>query len=56
MNHDKLREDFLDWSGGFPPESEQQIDVYVEHRSPVDMDNAEVTQILTDWLKEESQP
>src|SRR5256885_1726440 len=36
MDKSKLRKDFEDWSGGFPPESKEQISVYVENALDVD--------------------
>lgn len=48
-----IREDFLTWSGGFPPESDQQIWVYVEAARPSDTEAAEVTRLLLDWMAEE---
>jgi hypothetical protein len=50
-----VREDFLTWSGGFPPESDQQIWVYVEAARPGDTDAVEVTRLLLDWMAEEEQ-
>jgi hypothetical protein len=50
-----IREDFLVWSGGFPPESGQQIWVYVEAARPSDTDAAEVTWLLVDWMEQEEQ-
>jgi hypothetical protein len=48
-----IREDFLTWSGGFPPESDQQIWVYVEAARPSDTPAEEVTRLLLDWMAEE---
>jgi hypothetical protein len=48
-----VREDFLNWSGGFPPESGQHIWVYVEAARPIDTDAWEVSTLLHEWLAEE---
>jgi hypothetical protein len=49
-----VREDFLVWSGGFPPESDEQIWVYVEAARPADTDPEQVTRLLKDWMAEEA--
>ena len=47
-----VRRDFEEWSGGFPPESEYQITVYVDYARCIE--NAElVREILRDWMGEE---
>jgi hypothetical protein len=50
-----IREDFLTWSGGFPPESDGQIRVYVEAARPSDVDAEEVARLLLDWMAEEEE-
>lgn len=45
-----LKEYFLEWSGGFPPECEYQITVFIDYASPVGSDPDEVREILTDWM------
>ena len=47
-----IREDFLTWSGGFPPESDHQIFVYVEAARPKDSDEEEVREMLKAWMQE----
>jgi hypothetical protein len=42
--------DFLDWSGGSPPDSEQEIFIYVEYASDCRNDSVEVTRLLHTWL------
>ncbi len=49
---DSIREDFLVWSGGFPPESDAQITVFVETAIPADADPDVVRQILAAWMNE----
>jgi len=42
----------LVWSGGFPPESDAQITVFVETAIPADADPDVVRQILAAWMNE----
>ncbi len=49
-----IMEDFLVWSGGFPPESDQQIFVYAHAASPVDADPEDVRAVLRDWMEREA--
>jgi hypothetical protein len=44
-------EDFRTWSGGFPPDSEQEIFVYVEYARDERLDAVEVTRLLRDWME-----
>ena len=46
-------EDFETWSGGFPPESSQEIFVYVEYACDRRLDGVAVTCLLRDWMDEE---
>lgn len=50
----KLRSDFEDWSGGFPPESDQQIYVYVTHALSSDFDEQFALKVLRKWMEDES--
>ena len=45
-----IQADFRAWSGGFPPESEQQIYVYVDVAAPGDTDGQEVRDVLRAWM------
>lgn len=47
---ESLRQDFLEWSGGFEPESRHQITVYVEYARDSELDPEESQQVLTDWM------
>ncbi len=49
-SRDAIVEDFLAWSGGFPPESSRQILCYVEFARPCDSDEAEVSRLLKNWM------
>jgi hypothetical protein len=51
-----IRKDFLVWSGGFPPQSSQEVWVYVETARPFDTDAGEVTRLLLDWMEKDPQP
>ena len=42
--------DFLEWSGGSPPESEFQITVYADYACPQNVDSTRAWQILNIWM------
>ena len=48
-----VKEDFLAWSGGSPPDSDQEIFVYVEYARPRGTDAIEVSHMLTEWMQQE---
>ena len=50
-----LKRDFLAWSGGFEPDSRDQITVYVDYARPADLDPDEVTDALVDWMQSAAQ-
>ncbi|MCC6127331.1 MAG: hypothetical protein IT426_20405 [Pirellulales bacterium] len=46
-----VRKDFLAWTGGFPPDSEMQIFVYMEYAHGADRPDADdVREMLRDWM------
>jgi hypothetical protein len=47
-----IKLDFLAWTGGFPPDSEEQIFAYVETSRPNETDYQEVRQLLRAWMYE----
>lgn len=47
---DRLMDDFLSWSGGFPPDSDQQIFVYIETSCPEHFGADFARTILKDWM------
>ena len=47
VGRQRVREDFEAWSGGFPPVSEEQVEVYVEQALPNDLDAEAVRR----WLR-----
>lgn len=49
---DSIHEDFLTWSGGFPPESDAQIAMFVETAISADADPEVVRQFLAVWMNE----
>ena len=54
MTDDQIRElkkHFREWSGGWPPESDYQITVYVDYASNVNWDDEEVREALRDWME-----
>lgn len=51
MKDDKtIVEDFLEWSGGFPPEDDEQIETYLELSASSDDDEVKVRDVLRAWL------
>jgi hypothetical protein len=48
-----IRADFEEWSGGFAPESDHQITVYIDYAAPFDMDDEEVRRLLRAWMCED---
>jgi len=47
-----IKADFLEWSGGFPPESEEQVFIYVQYAAPSDVDEEELLALLRTWMQE----
>lgn len=47
----ELEDDFETWSGGFPPESEYQIIVYIDYRNPFSGRDDKVREYLMDWFE-----
>jgi hypothetical protein len=45
-----VKEDFSKWSGGFPPESDHQITVYVDYARSIENDAEDVREMLREWL------
>jgi hypothetical protein len=50
----QVREDFAEWSGGFPPDSEAQVFLFVDYACTID-DPDLARSILYEWLREESE-
>ncbi len=50
-----IKTDFEEWSGGFPPELREQIQVYMDAARPGDTDEQEVRTILETWMNEPEQ-
>jgi hypothetical protein len=46
-----LKADFLIWSGGFPPDSPEQVTVYMDYAISVDVDPDFARQTLLDWME-----
>ncbi len=49
----KLRDDFEEWSGGFPPESDRQIFVFVEYAMSTEFGDQFVRDYLREWMAAE---
>jgi hypothetical protein len=46
-----VREDFLAWSGGFPPDSEQTIFMFLEYAIRIDIDDVDgARKMLRQWM------
>ena len=48
---ESLKRHFLEWSGGFEPDSKHQITVYVDDAHDSDLDENEVRRELIDWME-----
>ena len=46
---ESLKADFLEWTGGFEPESDEQVATYVATSMPFDLDPDEATEALQGW-------
>ena len=46
---ESLKADFLEWTGGFEPETDGDIAAYVSASMPFDFDAAEATEVLRRW-------
>ena len=51
MTIERLKGDFLEWTGGFEPETDEQITTYVATSMPFDLDPNEATGALQEWRK-----
>lgn len=49
-----LKQDFADWSGGFPPDSTEQITVYIDYSLSAQIDPEEARQVLVEWMQHEA--
>lgn len=49
----RLIEDFSEWSGGFPPESDREIEIYSTYARPCGMEAEEVRRVLKEWAMKE---
>ncbi len=49
-----LKKDFAEWSGGFPPDSLEQITVYIDYTLPVGTNPDEARQSLIGWMDQEA--
>ncbi len=41
---------FLEWSGGFAPESDYQITVYIDYALSIEDDPEAVRKLLREWM------
>lgn len=45
-----IRRDYQAWSGGFPPETQDQIFLYLEYAASTDAPQEKVREILYEWV------
>lgn len=48
----EIKAHFERWSGGFPPDSDDQITVYIDYAREDDADAEDVRDILKTWMRE----
>ncbi len=48
----ELKQDFLDWSGGFKPQDDDQVNLYVKSSLSIKMHDEVARQALTDWMNQ----
>lgn len=46
-----LRADFLEWTGGFEPETDEQIATYIDGSMAADVDPSEAREALREWMR-----
>jgi hypothetical protein len=51
-----IREDFVVWSGGFPPDSDHEIFAYIEAAMPFNCGHEDARMMLKAWMVESSLP
>ena len=49
----EIKKHFRIWSGGFPPESDHQIYVYIDAAKTVDVPDEELWDLLRTWMNED---
>lgn len=54
---ESLKADFLQWTGGFEPETDKDIAAYISTSMPFDLDEDDTRRALEQWMgKPESHP
>lgn len=48
-----IKQDFMDWSGGFPPDSDHEMSVYIETASPSGSNDMDLWALLRRWMNED---
>ena len=46
-----FKADFLEWTGGFEPETEEDITTYVDTSMPFDLNAEDVRTALLEWMR-----
>ncbi|MBS0207889.1 MAG: hypothetical protein JSS27_02945 [Planctomycetes bacterium] len=52
----RLKKHFLSWSGGNPPESDDEITVYVDYGKSKEFDYEETRNVLYEWMLGHPEP
>jgi hypothetical protein len=53
QSYANLKANFLEWSGGFPPESPAQVTVYIDYAMSAHEDPDVARDVLLEWMQEE---
>lgn len=46
----ELRKDFQEWSGGFAPESPEQIEIYIQSAMSIPDEDGVAKRLLENWM------
>ena len=46
---DELKADFLEWSGGFEPETDEKIDIHITSSMPLNIADDDARTALKQW-------
>jgi len=53
QSHANLKAHFLEWSGGFPPASPEQVTVYIDYAISTREGPDAAREVLLEWMQEE---
>ena len=49
---ESLKADFLQWTGGFEPETVEDITTYIDTSMPFDLASDEAAKALREWMRQ----